>query len=176
MEDQFTNVQINVDELPSIETLNLKPLHKDYLLAKMLGNLIFWLILLLGSGGFWFLSGNEVPSLVRIAVLAVVFTFIVSNALLTYFGFKRKKYALREKDILYQSGLLWRQKTVIPFNRIQHAEVTQGPIQRMFDLSVLRIFTAGGSASDMSIPGIPPQIAHNIKEYILGKTASDEEE
>ena len=77
---------------------------------------------------------------------------------------------------MYKQGYLWRSNTVIPFNRIQHAEVTQGPIERMFELSVLRVFTAGGSASDIAIPGIRPDEAHRIKEFILSKTAADEEE
>ncbi len=176
MEDPFTNSQIDVDVLPSLETLNLIELHKDYLTAKMISNLIFWLIILVSGGTAWFFLVDKLPGFLKIIAPIIIILIVISSFLLTYFGFKKKKYALREKDILYQSGLLWRHKTVIPFNRIQHAEVTQGPIQRMFDLSVLRIFTAGGSSSDMSIPGIPPQKAHNIKEYVLGKTAADEEE
>jgi membrane protein YdbS with pleckstrin-like domain len=95
---------------------------------------------------------------------------------LLYLGFHKKKYALRERDILYKTGLLWRSNTVIPFNRIQHAEVNQGPLDRLFNLAILRVFTAGGGSSDMVIPGLRPAEAQNIKEFILKRTAFDEEE
>ena len=176
MEVPFTNHQVTVDHLPSVETLNLSGLHRDYVAAKMIGNILFWIIIALIGGSILFFTSSEWPSYLRIGAPILFITIMLTNILITYLGLKRKKYALRERDILYQTGLLWRQKTVIPFNRIQHAEVTQGPIQRMFDLGVLRIFTAGGSASDMNIPGLHYIKAQNLKEYILGKTSSDEEE
>lgn len=80
---------------------------------------------------------------------------------------------MREKDIIYTKGLLWQTRTSIPFNRIQHAEVKQGPIERMFSLHSLKVFTAGGDSSDLVIPGLEEENASRIKEYIMGKTALD---
>ena len=177
MEDQISNNQVDITDLPSITTLNLIGLHKDYLTAKMIANAIFWSVIILAASTFLFLTKDEdFPVDFQLILPIVLGVFVISRFIMLYLGFKRKKYALRERDILYMTGLLWRSNTVIPFNRIQHAEVTQGPIERMFDLSVLRIFTAGGSSSDMSIPGLRPKAANDIKEYILGKTATDEEE
>jgi len=85
-------------------------------------------------------------------------------------------YALREKDIVFKEGYLWRSVTVVPFNRIQHAEVEQGPFDRLFDLSKIKIYTAGGSSSDLQIPGLRPTESESIKFFILNKTGSDEEE
>jgi len=56
--------------------------------------------------------------------------------------------------------------TSIPFNRIQHTEVNQGPLGRMFDLARVQIFTAGGSSSDISIPGLKVEEAHQLKDHI----------
>ena len=50
--------------------------------------------------------------------------------------------------------------------------IDQGPIERQFGLSKLKIFTAGGGASDMSIPGLDPETANALKEYIVSKTSS----
>jgi len=176
MEDQFSNEQVHIPDLPTIATLDLSPLHKEYLSVAMIGNLITWLIIGGSVLTIWFFKKDEWPNWLSYGIPILLGTLIIMSFSLAYFGFKRKKYALRERDILYQTGLIWRAKTVIPFNRIQHAEVSQGPIERMFGLSVLRIFTAGGSTSDMRIPGLTPEIAQNIKEFVLGKTASDEEE
>ena len=104
-------------------------------------------------------------------VALIIFSFVT-----TIFGFKRKKYALREKDIIYQAGLFWRNYTVLPFSRIQHVEVHQGPIERIFDLGKLKVYTAGGSSSDLAISGLAMDTAQSIKHFILNKSNSDEEE
>lgn len=176
MEDHFSNSQVETLELPSVAMLDLKGLHKDYLTAIMIRAIIFWLLFSIPFITFLFLNDKDYPGYFNYIALAFFLLIIVSRFLLIYLGFHKKKYALRERDILYKAGFIWRSNTVIPFNRIQHAEVNQGPIERLFDLSMLRIFTAGGSASDMAIPGLRPDEAHQIKEFILSKTASDEEE
>ena len=176
MEEHFSNEQVEVSQLPSIDDVDLIPLQKDYLTAKVLGAVVFWLIL---SGVFLsilFFNSQDYPPYFDYMGLGVLVLLVATRFTLIIAGFHRKKYALRERDIMYRTGLLWRSSTVIPFNRIQHAEVNQGPMERMFNLSMLRVFTAGGSSSDMAIPGIRPSEAHRIKEYILKKAAIDEEE
>ena len=43
----------------------------------------------------------------------------------------------------------------------------------MFDLHTLQVFTAGGSNSDLSIPGLKADTAARIKEFIIKKTAAE---
>lgn len=176
MEEQFSNDQVDVSRLPSIDDVVLVPLHKDYLTAKVLGGVIFWLIFSGVALSVIFFNDQDYPSHFNYVVISLLALFIILRFTLIIAGFHRKKYALRERDILYRTGLLWRSNTVIPFNRIQHAEVNQGPIERLFNLSMLRVFTAGGSSSDMVIPGLRPSEANHIKEFILKKAAIDEEE
>ena len=85
---------------------------------------------------------------------------------LTKKGFEIKGFALREKDITYRSGYIFRSVTTIPFNRVQHCEITEGPIERQFGLKKLEVFTAGGQSSDLSIPGLKGEQAQQLKEYI----------
>jgi membrane protein YdbS with pleckstrin-like domain len=96
--------------------------------------------------------------------------------IIVYLGFYKKAYALRQRDILHKTGLFWRKTIVLPFNRIQHSEVNHGPIDRMYGLASLKLFTAGGSSSDLTIPGLKDEDAHRLKEYITNKTSWDEEE
>lgn len=102
--------------------------------------------------------------------------YFLWSLLATIKGFHYKSYALREKDIVYNTGWLWRRVTTVPFNRVQHVSIDQGPVERNFDLSKLKIFTAGGNASDMTIPGLRPETANYLKEFIVKKTLADEEE
>jgi len=78
--------------------------------------------------------------------------------------------------VIHRKGVLFKSTTTIPFNRVQHCEISQGPIQRMFNLHTLEIFTAGGGKSDLAIPGLEGDTAQQIKEFIVKKTAIAEEE
>ena len=68
-------------------------------------------------------------------------------------------YAIREKDITYKSGWLWKSMTTIPFNRVQHCDLRQGILDRRFGLSKLTIYTAGGQSTDLMNPGLLPDTA-----------------
>lgn len=85
--------------------------------------------------------------------------------------YRHKGYAMREHDIVFRTGLFWRKTTVLPFNRIQHAEVTHGPLQRRFGLATLKFFTAGGAAVDLSIEGLLATDAEALREEILRRSA-----
>ena len=95
------------------------------------------------------------------------------NVLLIIFEFKWKGYVLREKDVIYRKGLIWRKRVHIPFNRVQHCEVAQNLIERSVNLSKLKIYTAGGSRSDLSIPGLLQEDALKMKQFILKRTQED---
>jgi membrane protein YdbS with pleckstrin-like domain len=42
-------------------------------------------------------------------------------------------------------------------------------VSRYFGLAKIQIFTAGGSSSDLEIPGIEKEQAENIKQLVMGK-------
>lgn len=173
---QFTNDQIEESSLPRMAILEYSPLEKDMLKADIiLTGVIFFvgIIVLLFLHHYiqleWLVSyGNW--------VLICLVTLMIISIVFTYFAFHKKSYAVREKDIVYNSGLFWRSSVAIPFNRVQHCEVSIGPIDRMFNLSELKIFTAGGSSSDLSIEGLNPETSNRLKDFIVNKTSVDEEE
>jgi len=174
--DTFSNDQVPSHQLPSVRDLDLESLDKRYLTAELIGASIFWI--LFGGSGLVFIYFNlwEAPEWLSLVLMSLLLLVILFSFITTIFGFKRKKYALREKDIIYQAGLFWRTFTILPFSRIQHVEVHQGPIDRIFDLGKLKVYTAGGSSSDLSISGLAIDKAHSIKHFILDKSTRDEEE
>ncbi len=167
----FTNLQIDPASLPRAEELQLKslpPAHRRELLTQALITTgIFLLPSVIPSvtpleeriGGFVF-----APPMVVIA-LGVLFTAL---ALIRY---RHKGYALREHDVVFRDGLVWRKTTVLPFDRVQHAEVTQGPLQRRFKLATLKFFTAGGSSVDLKIDGLLADEAERLREAVLRRSA-----
>ncbi len=84
-------------------------------------------------------------------------------------------YAIRDKDILYKSGVFWQTVTVIPFNRIQHVEKSSTPLDRRFDIATLQLFTAGGSGGDLKIHGLSAETAENLRAFIIDKVGASVE-
>jgi membrane protein YdbS with pleckstrin-like domain len=174
--DSFSNEQIEELLLPIMAYLEFSSLEKNLLKADLLWNALFFILLssvLLFLQYYikieWLVSFGSWVLLVTTFLFIVIFLFI-------YFGFFQKSYAIREKDIVYNSGLFWRSSIAIPFNRVQHCEVSIGPIDRLFGLSELKIYTAGGSSSDLSIHGLRPETSNRLKDFIVNKTGIDEEE
>lgn len=99
--------------------------------------------------------------------------FIYLNVLI---GFKFRKYAVREKDIIYQYGWLKRSIIIIPFNRIQHIKVEQGWFSKILNLKSISVFTAGVSGGDITINGLPEDTAEGINHLIRGRISTEKTE
>lgn len=170
------NLQIDTQELPKSESLVFEKLHTNYRKVSIYFTLIFFCILFIVYVvvGFFVAVLFQWPiimlSLTIWLILLGISVFVASKSY-DYEGF-----ALREKDISYTSGMFFKSTLIIPFNRVQHCEIEQGPIDRLFGLSELTFYTAGGSSSDMSIPGLTHEKAQSLKNYITTKMATDEEE
>lgn len=63
-------------------------------------------------------------------------------------------------------GLLFRSDTVVPFGRVQHIDVHQGPVERFYGLGTLVLHTAGNHNSSVSLPGLGYDDALAMREEI----------
>ena len=124
----------------------------------------------------WLVSFTELeasdPMDLRLSatVFGSIWTLLFGLLFLEEFkGFPMRGYVLRDKDLTYRAGWMFRKVTTIPFNRIQHSEISQGPLGRLFRLNRLKIYTAGGSTSDLSIPGLDPEVAVRLRDFVNGQ-------
>ncbi|MBK8054764.1 MAG: PH domain-containing protein [Saprospiraceae bacterium] len=174
---QFQNPQLASETMPSIEHISYEKLDPAYKKVNVYITLFFCLIILLVYLGVEFAVPElyQFPWILLFSVLWSVLTGLF--CVLAIKSYDYEGYAIREKDILYKSGIFFRSVLVIPFNRVQHCETEQGPIERWFGLTQLSLFTAGGSGSDLSIPGLTQEKANALKNFITQKVAkSDDEE
>ncbi len=63
-------------------------------------------------------------------------------------------------------GLWFRSDTVVPFGRVQHIDVTQGPLERGYGLATLVVHTAGTHNASVSLPGLAQDDAAEMREII----------
>ncbi|MCA1762922.1 MAG: PH domain-containing protein [Cryomorphaceae bacterium] len=167
MEITWENKEVVGDALPALEKVNFQKHPVRYKRYRYLVSGILWLIPLtavvilnISLEGYW-----------RFLPIGIMLVLVAFNFASIRIGFSRRGYALRERDLTYRKGWLFYSTTTLPFNRIQHTEVSQGPVEKKFELCTLKIFTAGGSTSDLSIPGLEEEEAQQLRDYISKKAA-----
>jgi uncharacterized protein len=82
-------------------------------------------------------------------------------------------YMLDDDGIEIRSGVWWRAVTSVPRSRVQHIDVTQGPIERSYDLGRLVIFTAGTDHSRVELPGLNYRMAFLLRNHLLPRGTDD---
>jgi len=176
MEIPFQNTQIDIGDIPTQTNINFIQLEKSYLRYGIVFSILIWLLIIILANIGASVAELDYPPFLGYIVWSVVITLMIANVIYSYFSYFREGYALRQKDIIYKNGLFWRSVATIPFSRIQHCEVKEGPIQRMFGIASLHVYTAGGNSSDIDIPGLNPGRANELKQFVLTKIKSEEEE
>jgi len=166
----FENAEIPVDALPSADDLDWQPLDPSYVRCLRIQHALFALI-----------------PFVPLAIVSVALPFIlgwlsigwaasigVAVLLLVWPGIAvpRCGYVVRDHDIVFRSGVIWRSVTAIPYNRIQHVETSSTPFDRRFGLATLQLFTAGGSGGDLKIGGLPADVAERLRIHVLRKAGA----
>lgn len=163
----FTNNIIDTENLPNTDKINYQYLNKNHLNVMRMSRLVRALLLILILTVL-FLLIDEFKLNIYLIILGIIISIFTLRILYCSISFKHKGYALREKDIIYRTGYIWKNITTVPFNRIQHTEIKEGLISRFFSLQTIKFYTAGGSSSDLSIKGLSKNEAENIKEYVNG--------
>lgn len=176
----FTNDQIIVSDLPTVNSVNYQHLHKkyNYVVGIRLVIISVILIALFFSPYVLHVITNELPIdstlLLLLGIVGVVLAILIS--VVTWIGIGKKGYALREQDIIYKTGLISRSQTVIPFNRVQHVGVYESALLRVFNLCTVEFFTAGGALGDLKISGISKEEGERLKAYVIQKITTRKEE
>jgi len=165
--ENFTNETIDTTQLPKFEEVQFTALHPNYWIVTLINLLIFFLIL--GTGVGMALFFNEQLSEFRFGIIIVFIVLMLLIVLFSRISFRKKGFAFRTHDVLFRSGIIASNTVVIPYNRVQHVALHEGFISRYFGLAKIEIFTAGGSSSDIEIPGIEKEQAENIKQLLMGK-------
>lgn len=168
-EAAFSNAAVSINTI-STQTLALTPLSPKYRVVNLLWGasfgIVLALILTIVTGGFLF----ELPSEIKPFVIwgyAFIGVITLHDLLYHFFADPIKQYALREHDLNFQSGLIFRSLVSQPILRIQHIEIKRGPIERKAGLATLQVFSAGGISHTFNIPGLEYEDAVSLRQFIL---------
>lgn len=82
---------------------------------------------------------------------------------------RRWGYAFTDRELHVASGWLTRRHTVVPVSRVQHIDVSQGPLERSAGVATLCLHTAGTEQNLVILPGIKRQRAEEIRDVIRSR-------
>lgn len=166
----FENPEIAIETLPGTDTVQWLDLDPKYKRLRQVQSTLALLGVAVPLGIITVVA--TIPPLP--ATLIWSQWLIVLLALVTWpvVSFPKRGYVVRDKDILFRKGVVWRSVTAVPFNRIQHVETSNTPLDRKFGLATLQLFTAGGSSGDLKIDGLEAGVAEQLRIYILRKVGT----
>ncbi len=119
-------------------------------------------VLAAAFGLIFFAAGGPVPGIISAVVLLLL------GALWSWFlrrRFRAWRYQERNEDLIVCRGVMIQRLSVVPYGRMQFVEVTAGPIERLFQLSTVKLHTAA-AASDARIPGLEHAEAARLRDRL----------
>jgi membrane protein YdbS with pleckstrin-like domain len=89
--------------------------------------------------------------------------------------YARLGYRLTDRLLQSVRGWLFHVDTLVPFVRVQHIDVTRGPLDKMFSTASLVVHTAGTHNSVVTVHGLAPDTASHIRDTIREHIRTDAE-
>ena len=81
--------------------------------------------------------------------------------------------ALLPDGLRIRRGVWWHVETFVPRVRIQHTDVTQGPLARHYGMATLKVHTAGTQQAEIQVEGLPHADALALRDLLLGRDGHD---
>ena len=149
-------------DAPDHEGDALTPLHPNYVKVVRLATLAFVLPFVVVALIFE-LAGELPHGAALVPVLLLAAWLLIRAPLRRY---QARGYQLGADRLRVVRGLLFRSDTVVPFGRVQHIDVHQGPLERGYGLATLVLHTAGTHNASVTLPGLAHDDALAMREEI----------
>ncbi len=108
-------------------------------------------------------------ALIGLAVLVVVLAGSGLVGLrMARIRYEYSSYLVGERQIEVRRGAMFRTELTIPYHRVQHVDVSAGPLEQLFGLRSLTLVTAASTISG-AIAGIEPDEADRVRTVVLAR-------
>jgi uncharacterized protein len=156
-----------------IDDDQITPLEPAYVHVLRISWALFLIPLLIGAAVFDYLMlipdtpfGGWLTAIMgTLLLLAITLTAPRQHA--------RMGYALGSDYLRVVRGFLFFTDTVVPFVRVQHIDVGQGPVERLFGLARVVVHTAGTHNSIVTLAGLKRGDADAMRETIRQHIVTD---
>ena len=155
------------DDEPQL--LPVEPGYKNVLRVRLA---VVWLFL--GFASFIadrvLLAPAGYGAILPLAILALAILVIVVAPQRIY---RRLRYGLSERLLQVVRGWLFHTDTIVPLVRVQHLDVVRGPFDKLFGTASLIVHTAGTHNSIVTVPGLAPDRAAEMRDIIREHVRTD---
>lgn len=133
-----------------------------YVVSQFVQNAIFIVLVLAAALILSMVSGQNwawIPAGVITAITVITLIILPRQA-------KALGYMLREDDVVFRKGILWQRMVAVPYGRMQLVDITQGPMDRAFGISQLKMVTAAATTG-VQIPGLTQSGAEALRDTLI---------
>ena len=149
-------------ELAAGERDELTPLHPNYVKLMRLATVLLALPFVVGA--LVLELADKLPRGAFLAPVLLAALYLIVRAPLR--RYHARGYQMGSDRLRVVRGLVFRSDTVVPFGRVQHIDVSQGPVERAYGLGTLVLHTAGNHNASVSLSGLAHADAMAMREEI----------
>lgn len=147
----------------------LTPLDPDYITTSRIATGLFLLPFKIGALVLEIAHLLPYGSIIiPVLILTVYLGWVVPRRKYRHWG-----YDLGSDRLRIVRGYLFHRDTIVPFGRIQHIDVDQGPIDRKYGLAKLTVHTAGNHNASVTLPGLRHEDAITMRDTIRAHIKRD---
>ena len=155
------------------------PLDARMIRVELIGGLIFTLVALAGLFIGLVIVWANVGMGWILGLVALGGVFLLGVSLYFTVFWPRKVYdhaswRLDSEGLEIRRGVLWRHQISIPLGRVQHADVSQGPLQRMHEIGKLTVHTAGTQNASVELDGLTHSVALDLRDLLVKQRRSSD--
>lgn len=139
-------------------------------IVGLLGATVLSAVIASAVFGVWMEFGVDFPFWIAMGIGLSIITFLfVLFYIWPAWSYRCTTYRLNEMGLEIHHGVFWKHRTSVPVARVQHADVSQGPLQRKFELGKLTVHTAGTQNASVELNGIAHDVAVELRNQIVSQ-------
>ena len=152
-----------------MENLSLTPLDRGLLRLMQIRGLIAGCVLVGAAlvGELWVRTVADLPSGLLAGAALLLLLYLAAWA--PQRRYRAWGYGMDGEELQVRRGVWTRVHTVVPLDRVQHIDVSQGPLERMLGICSLVLHTAGTLHSQIVVPGLTRDSAERMRDEIRGR-------
>ncbi len=158
---------------PSTVDSRYYSLDRNYVSVERISGIIFFLIVLVSSvigliGQFIVTWDTGVIFVAIASAIGLLNIYLLGNAIFwPPVKYRHYRWCCDERGLEIHRGVWWKTQISVPLSRVQHADVSQGPLQRSYGIGTLTIHTAGTRDASVDLPGLNHDIALQLRDRLV---------
>lgn len=150
-----------------------QPIHAAIQKVWLFSNVISFLILaaITSAAEFAFIKSEMVPWPFPFVMPLFWIGIGFLNARFLKRQWKSWQYEVTDHEVILSWGVWNQTKRFVPRDRVQHVDITSGPIARKFGLAHVHLYVAGAQGAVGGIPGLTPQEADDLRTMLVESQA-----